>query len=114
MPIPESIQIEYTNEVPLAPRINQDGVIVTATSVASVPFALPGEKGDIMTIKVKGDYDVSFKFVSSASGRASAASESVFAKTKELFLTPTVPFFVSVISPDGNSVVIINTHARGT
>ena len=112
--IPDSITVVYNDEVPLSPRTGQTGLRITATPVASVAALLPGELGDIMSFVVKGDYDVQFKFVSSTAGRADDASELVWAKTKELFLVPAKLAYISVISPDGDSVVIINCHARGT
>lgn len=114
MPIPDNIQVEYNDHVPLEPRPDQAGLAITAGTVASVPVSLPGEFGDIMSITVKGAFNVQFKLVSTLGGRADAASELVFAGTKELFLVPGRKVYISLISPDGNSAVIINCFRRGT
>lgn len=120
--IPESITVIYNDHVPLAPRLGQDGIRITAGSVASVPVALPGEPGDILSIAVKGNFDVQFRIcrLSEIGVRATNASTIVWAKKDLLFLVPSSDKLkkeqcaISVISPDGDSDVIINTYERGT
>lgn len=121
--IPESITVIYNDHVPLAPRLGQDGLRITAGTVASAPVALPGVPGDILSIAVKGVYDVHFRLSkgTNPSERATNASTIVWAKRDLLFLVPSADklrpssqCFISVISPEGNSDVVINTYERGT
>jgi len=118
MAVPDSITVSYTNEIPLAPRLDQEGLRIVAGTTASEPVLLPGEDGDILDFLVEGDYDVHFKFVSTILGRATTASQKVWAKRDVLFVVPKKPpgkqVYISVLSPAGDSVVILNTYSRGT
>lgn len=121
--IPESISVVYNDHIPVAPRPGQAGLRIVATSTASAPVALPGELGDILSIAVLGAYPVQFKLCkTTGSSRANNADTVVWAKKDLLFLVPSPTemglaspiCYISVISPDGDSVVVINTYKRGT
>ena len=116
MTIPDSIPVVFNTDVPLAPRLNQRGLEITATSTPSVPVALPGEKGDVMSFCVRGYNDVQFLFSTSTGVVVDSSAEPVFARTKETFEIPhdNRNVFISVYAPDGDSLVIINCHKRGT
>ena len=114
---PNDVNLINTNGVPLAPRHRQKGLRIVAGTTASEPVALPGEPGDILTVWVKGQYDVQFLITDSIMVRADNTCEGVASKDKELFLVPNIAGksnLISVISPDGDSVVVLNCHARGT
>lgn len=115
----EGIPSIFSTDVPLAPRRHQRGLSLTATSTPSTPVALPGVKGDIMSFCVRGSNDVQFIFSTSLSIQCDSTSEVVFGRTKELFETPTDyqgqdPCLISVVAPDGDTLVVINCHKRGT
>lgn len=112
--IPDSSAVTYNDQIPLEPRVGQDGIVINATPVASVPVVLPGEPGDIASIVNEGPYDIKFLFVSTILGRATGASETVFAEDKELFLVPAIPCFLSVIGVGGSSTVVVNCFRRGS
>lgn len=120
--IPESITVVYNEEVPLQPRLGQTGLRITAGTVASAPVALPGEPGDILSIAVLGIYDVQFRLcrLSETTVRAANTDTVVWSKRDFLYLVPSSDKLkkercaISVISPDGDSVVVINTYERGT
>lgn len=120
--IPESITVVYNDHVPLQPRLGQTGLRITAGTVASAPVALPGEPGDILSVAVLGVFDVQFRIcrLSEITVRATNADTVVWARKEYLFLVPSSDKLckeqcaISVISPGGSSVVVINTYERGT
>lgn len=114
---PNDVSLVNTNGVPLAPRHRQKGLRITAGATASAPVALPGEPGDIASIWVMGAHAVQFLITDSVMVLADNTCEGVASLDKELFVVPNVTGkanLISVISPDGDSVVVINCHQRGT
>lgn len=114
--IPDSIPVVFNTDVPLAPRLNQRGLSIVATATPSTPIALPGEKGDVMSFCVRGANDVQFLFSTGITIKVDSSAEVVFGRSKETFEIPNDgrPVLISVYAIDGDSLVVINCHKRGT
>jgi len=121
--IPESITVIYNDHVPLAPRLGQTGLRVTASSTPSVPAVLPGVPGDILSVANTGAYDIHFRMCKEGETLVRAANTDtiVWAGRDLLFLVPSADKLrpaarcaISVICPEGAGDVVFTTYERGT
>lgn len=120
MAIPDSIQVEYTTEVPLQLVRDKDGVSYAVTNVASVPVDqadFSGTGSDIMSVFNEGPGTLWLKICSTVAGRATYGSTPVAPGWKETFLLPARQLgeknMLSMISRV-NTQATVNIYPRGS
>lgn len=117
MAVPDSIGVQYTIDVPLELVPGRDGVWIDVdTGVGSAAVPLPGSPGDVISVFLRGQSDVTCQ-IGDASVRATRASNPIYRGQQPAYLWPMTGkpcSHISFLALDVACAVIVNCYRRGS